>query len=232
MAREATFANDGPISAQPMPTGAQAFSERVHGLLDGQPKDEATVARALEGMDDVVESIAAGLYNMASMLVGEGEDSVRLVETAIATAELSACNDPSQSRKSSRRALCAAALELLAKRSPASLAAPLGVEPAATCIEDDDLDAAGVSREELESMMAGADRERVRTWLASLSIEERTVFVLRAVAGFTAAETAGLLTEHGGPRASGWTADAVRAFFRQGLCSLASQLLQSTVSSH
>lgn len=232
MPREAAFAHDGPIPAQPMPCGAQAFSKRVHGLLDGQPKDEATVAMALEGMDDVVERIAAGLYSMASMLVGEGEDSVRLVETAIAKAELSGCDDPAQSRQSGRRALCAAALELLAQRNPGSLAAPHGVVPAVTCIEEDDLDAAGVSREELESMMAGADRDRVRTWLASLSTEVRTVFVLRAVAGFTAAETAGLLAAHGGPTAAGWTAEAVRACFRQGLCSLASQLLQATVASH
>jgi len=47
------------------------------------------------------------------------------------------------------------------------------------------------------------------------------------VAGFTAAETAGLLAAHGGPQATGWTADAVREFFRQGLCSLASQLIQA-----
>lgn len=232
MSHEAAFANDGPIPAQPMPKGAQAFSERVHGLLDGQPKDEARVAWALEGMDDVVESIGASLYNMASMLVGEGEDSVLLVETAIATAELSACDQPGRARQSGRRALGAAALELLVKRNPASLAAPQGLEPAATCIEDDNLDAAGVAGEELESMIAGADRDRVRTWLASLSTGVRTVFVLRAVAGFTALETAGLLAAHGGPRASRWTADSVRAFFRQGLCSLASQLLQATVSSH
>jgi DNA-directed RNA polymerase specialized sigma24 family protein len=232
MSRDAAIANDGPIPAQPMQDGAQAFSEQVHGLPDGQQKDEARVARALQGMDDVVESIGASLYNMASMLVGEGEDSVRLVETAIATAELSAWDQTGRARQSGRRVLCAAALELLAQRNSASLAAPQALEPAATCIEDDDLDAAGVSREELETMMAGADRDRVRTWLASLSTEVRTVFVLRAVAGFTAPETAGLLAAHGGPRASGWTADSVRAFFRQGLCSLASQLLQATVSSH
>jgi hypothetical protein len=215
-----------------MPAGAQAFSKRVHGLLDGHPKDDATVAGALEGMDDMVELIAISLYTMASMLVGEGEESVRLVETAVANAELSGCNDPAQSRQSSRRALCAAALDLLEQRSPGSLAAPEGVEHAATCIEDDELDAAGVSTEELESMIAGPDRDRVRTWLASLSTLVRTIFVLRGVAGFTAAETAELLAAHGGPKAAGWTPDAVREFFRQGLCSLASQLLHAAVASY
>ena len=226
MPQEPDLPNNSLIPPQPIPDGAQAFSKRVRGLLDGQPKDDATVAKAFDGMDEMFDLIAAGLYSLASMLVGEGEDSVRLVETAIATAEVSVCHDPVVARKSSRRALCMAALDILEKRSPGSLAAPEGLEPAATCIEDDDLDAAGVSSEELERMIAGPDRERVRTWLASLPAVLRTIFVLRAVAGFTTAETVALLKAHGGPRAAGWSGDAVREDFRQGLCSLASQLLQ------
>ena len=227
MSQDAITPNDSLIPPQPIPAEALAFSERVHGLLDGQPKDEATVAQALEGMDEVFEQIAAGLYSMASMLVGEGEDSVRLVETAVANAEVSACHDPVEARKSSRRALCAAALDTLAQRDAGSLAAPEGVAPAGACIKDDDLDAAGVSSEELERMMAGPDRDRVRNWLESLPTAPRTIFVLRAVAGFTTAETAELLKAHGGPQAAGWSGDAVRELFRQGLCSLASQVLQA-----
>jgi len=37
-----------------------------------------------------------------------------------------------------------------------------------------------------------------------------------------------MLAEHGGKGAEGWNADAVREFFRQGLCSLASQLIHAT----
>lgn len=227
MPQEAITSSDSLIPPKPIADGAQDFSKRVRGLLDGQPKDDATVAQALEGMDDIVELIAAGLYSLASMLVGEGEGSVGLVETAIAKAEVSVCHDPVVARKSSRRALCMAALDILEQRSPGSLAAPEGLEPAATCIEDDDMDAAGVSSEELERMIAGPDRERVRTWLASLPAAMRTIFMLRAVAGFTTAETVALLKAHGGPRAAGWSGDAVREFFRQGLCSLALQLLQA-----
>jgi hypothetical protein len=232
MRQESSTLQESLIPPKAIPDEARVFSSRIHGLLDGQPKDDATVAKALEGMDDMFELIAAGLYNMASMLVGEGEESVRLVETAVANAEVSNCNDPVEARKGSRWALCDAALEIIEARSPGSLAAPEGLEPAGTCIEDDDLDAAGVSGEELERMIAGPDRDRVRKWLESLPTAVRTVFVLRAVAGFTAAETAELLAEHGGPKAAGWTADGVRGFFRQGLCSLASQLLQATVASH
>jgi hypothetical protein len=215
------------IPPVPIPAEARAFSSRIHGLFDGHPKDDATVAQALEGMDETLDRIAAGLYSIASMLVGEGEDSILLVEAAIANTEISAGHDPLEGRKNSRRALCAAALTLLAERDAESLAAPEGLAPATTCIEDDDLDAVGVSKAELDQMFAGPDRGRVRNWLASLPAALRTIFVLRAVAGFTTAETAGLLGEYGGPKAEGWTPDTVRDFFRQGLCSLASQLIQS-----
>src|SRR5271165_4719261 len=89
MRQETNLQNSSLIPPQPMPEGARVFSERMHGLLDGQPKDEATVALAFEGLDDMFDKIAAGLYSIASMLVGEGEASVRLVETAVANAEVS-----------------------------------------------------------------------------------------------------------------------------------------------
>jgi hypothetical protein len=180
-------------------------------------------------MEAMLDAIAAGLYSLASMLVGEGEDGVRLVETAVATAEVSKCQDLVASRQSSRRALATAALELLERRSPGCLKAPEVIELAGNCgcVEEDDLKASGVSPDELAQMIGGPNRDRVRAWLAKLSPGVRTVFVLRAVAGFSANETVGLLAAHGGPLAAGWNTDAVRAVFRQGLCSLASQLVQA-----
>jgi DNA-directed RNA polymerase specialized sigma24 family protein len=185
-------------------------------------------AETFDALQEIFELVAAGLYSLASMLVGEGEESVRLVEAAVANAEVSVCQDPQEARKSSRRVLGAAALELLAKRDPASLAAPEGLAPASTCIEDDDLASAGISSEELERMIGGPERDRVREWLESLPTWMRTVFVLRAVAGFSATETADLLKAHGGPQAAGWTPIEAREVFRQGLCSLASQLLHAS----
>ena len=227
MPEETMTRNDSLIAAQALPEGAQEFAERVHGLLDGQPKDEVTVVRAFDGLDDIFDRIAAGLYNIASMLVGEGEDSIRLVETAVATADLAHCDGAVESRTNSRRALCAAALELLAKRDASSLAAPKGLEHAATCIGDDELDAAGVTGEELERMIAGPERDRVRNWLESLPTEMRAIFVMRGVAGLCAAETADLLRVHGGVQTGDWSEGAVREIFRQGLCSLASQVLHA-----
>ena len=180
------------------------------------------------GLEEIVEQIAVGLYSLASMLLGEGDDSERLVEKAIADAEISVCQDPHEARQSSLRALSAAALDLLAADSPDNLAAPEGLAPASICIDDDDLAAAGISSEELGRMISGPERDRVRKWLASLPTAMRTVFALRAVAGFSATETAGLLNAHGGPQATAWTPEATREVFRQGLCSLASQLLHAS----
>ena len=74
------------IPQPPVHEEAEVFSRRMGGLMDGQPKDDATVSQALSGMDEMLDVIAAGLYNLASMLVGEGEEGVQLVETAVADA--------------------------------------------------------------------------------------------------------------------------------------------------
>lgn len=228
MAEETRIPDSSLIPPKPLSAGAQEFARQVNGLLDGQPKDEATVAKAFEGMEGVIDIIAAGLYSLASMLVGEGEDSIQLVEAAVTNAQVTAGSSAEEARHSSRVALATAAIELIADRNPAQLAAPAGLEPAVTCIEDDDLDAAAEAREAMERMIAGPDRDRVRNWLESLPAVMRIIYVLRAVAGLTTDETATLLAVHGGPAAAGWTATSVRELFRQALCSLASQLIHAT----
>jgi len=205
----------------------QEINSTNESPMTGAGPVKAEAAGESAGWDEMFDQIAAGLYNLASMLVGEGEQSINLVETAIATAEVSVCQDPVLAREKSRLAMCRAAIAQLAERNPDSLTPPEGVAGVATCIEDDDLSSAGVSREELERMMSGPDRVRVKNWLEGLPIAVRTVFVLRAVAGMSGAETAGVLAELGGPQAGGWTPDGVREYFRQGLCSLASQLIHA-----
>jgi len=230
MPQESVSVSESLLPPQPMPCAAPAFAGQFLGLLDGRPKDDATVNQAFAGLDEMFDVIAAGMYSLASMLVGQGEDSVQLVETAIATADVSACTSADKARKSSRIALSRAALELLSRRDPNCLAAPNNLVPTSTCIQDDDLDAGGISSEELAKLMSGPQKERIREWLASLAVEFRAVFVLRAVAGFTSPEVAGLLTAYGGTAAAGWTAADVREVFRQALCSLASQVIHATTA--
>ena len=78
----------------------------------------------------MLDTIAAGLYSMASMLVGEGEDSMRLVETADCDGRRFREATAMEARRSSRLALCTAAIELIADANPGSLAAPEGLEHA------------------------------------------------------------------------------------------------------
>jgi len=197
-------------------------------LMPPHSNEEATVARPFEGMDNTLDRVAAELYSFASMLVGEGEETIRLVETAVASAEVVAGSGHAEASPSGRLALATAAVDLIASRDSGALEAPEGLERAVTCIEDDDLDAAAEAREAMERMIAGPDRDRVRAWLESLPTAMRTIYALRAVAGLTARETADVLSRHGGPRAAGWTPEAVRELFRQALCSLASQLIHAT----
>jgi hypothetical protein len=230
MTQELAFPHDSLIPQQSLPCGAPAFADHVLSLLDGQPKDDATVANAFAGMDEIFDVIAAGLYSLASMLVGEGEQSIQLVEKTVATADISSCNNALDAGKSSRLALSRAAIEILVDRDPHCLAAPEDLAPASTCIGDDDLDAGGLSSDEFAKLMAGPEKDRVRVWLAGLPVEFRVVFVLRAVAGFTSQDVAALLVAHGGASAAGWTASNVREVFRQALCSLASQAIQATTA--
>ena len=219
------------VSEKPIPSQssccAPAFAEKFLELLNGKPKDDATVEEAFAGMDEMFEVIAAELYNLASMLVGEGEDSIALVEQAVATADVSASDGATQTRKSSRLALSRAALEILERRSPGSLAAPQNLEHVSTCIQDEDLDTGEVSSEELAKLMSGPERERVREWLVGLRVEFRAIFALRAVAGFSSPEVASLLAAHGGGSAAGWKPEDVREIYRQALCSLASQVIHT-----
>src|ERR1700722_3886571 len=228
MSQERASVSESLIPPQSMPRGASAFAGQFLGMLDGKPKDEKTVREAFSGFDEMFDLIAAGLYSMASMLVGEGEESVRLVETAVATAEISSYDDAAQARRSSRLALCRAALEFLNRRDPGSLAAPKSLQPSTTCIQDEDLDTGAISSEELAKLISGPEKDRVRCWLSGLSAQFRVVFVLRAGAGFPSPEVAELLAAHGGAGASGWNAAEVREVFRQALCSLASQVIHAT----
>ncbi|HEX8811825.1 MAG TPA: hypothetical protein VF742_07515 [Terracidiphilus sp.] len=210
---------------------AEKFKSTMSKLLDGKPKDAATVERAFEGQDGMFDLIAAKLYSIASMLVGEGEESIQLVEAAIAHSEVTCCNTAAQAGLSGKRVLAREALTQIAARDAEALASPGGVEHMQTCIEDDDLDAASAHGEEYERALAGPDRERVRTWLESLPTAMRVIFTLRAVAGIPSSETAALLAAYGGPKAAGWSADAVRELFQQALCGLASQVIHEGIKS-
>jgi DNA-directed RNA polymerase specialized sigma24 family protein len=92
------------------------------------------------------------------------------------------------------------------------------------CVETDELSAAGVTREQLEGLLSGAGRTRMRQWLEGLGPVERSVFVLRAVLGRSEAESERLLQQATGDP---WTEAHVGGAYRAALCSLASALVHS-----
>jgi DNA-directed RNA polymerase specialized sigma24 family protein len=219
-------------SEDPLSPQRAAFFQQVTGMLDGHPKDAAQVEAALSGWDEVLESIGANLYHVGSMLVGEGEEAIELVERVVTTVDLSVCQTADDARRQSRLLLASYALEILRARDETQTAFSAPGEDAgpASCIQDDDLDSTGVSPAALEAMISGPENRRLRIWLESLPVQLRAIFVLRAVAGLTSAEVAELLAEHGGPGSERWTPSAVGSSFRQALCSLASQLIHATAT--
>jgi hypothetical protein len=230
-----TISLDGNfVPEEPLhPKGAEFF-EQVSEMLDGQPKEPAVVEAALIQWDGLLETIATELYRISSMLLGEGEEAIGLIENVVANIDLHACSNHSEARHRSRLLLAADAISVLRERDSAanslSLAASAEEFGPSSCIEDDDLSAAGVTPDELEHMISGPDSHRLRDWLEGLSVSLRVIFVLRAVAGLSSGELAALLAEHGGPAAENWTPDGVRSSFRQALCSLASQLIHATAT--
>jgi hypothetical protein len=219
MPQNTDHANDTPVSRTFLPEGNKGVYGGVRDRLEGDTPERT---------EDVVDRILTGLYNMAAMLMGEGENSALLVERAIESADVQGCKDEARAQFNSRRALCRAGIAFLAEQNPDCLAAPEALQPMKTCIEGNELESAGISREELERAIAGPQRELLRKWLESLSTPVRTIFVLHAIAGYTATESAFALATYGGPKAAAWNATETSELFRQGLCSLASQLVHAS----
>ena len=199
--------------------------------LDGGliPEESTPLPTETSDWEGLFEDIAADLYRVASMLLGEGEEAIGLVEQAIGGDAIAVGESFEQARHASRLLIAGPAIRILGKRDGAALAAPeVDADGPVSCIEGDELDAAGVTSAELEAMLTGPDNHRLRGWIEGLDVQLRITFVLRAVANLTSPEVAGLLSEYGGPEGAGWTPEAVRTVFRQALCSLAGQLLHDT----
>jgi hypothetical protein len=225
-----TSAENAIAAEEPLhPRGAASF-QKMTEMPDGQSRKSEVAQAANRNGDVLLEKIAGELYGIASMLVGEGDEAVGLIERVVTNADVPTCCNQAEARHKARLLLAADAITVLGRRDSASLAAPGDDSGPTGCIEDDDLSAAGVTPDELEQMIAGPESHRLRDWLEGLSVSLRVIFVLRAVSALSSVEVAGLLSKHGGPKAADWTPEAVRGSFRQALCSLASQLIHATAT--
>lgn len=176
-----------------------------------------------------VQGMALELFQLASLLVGSEGRALQLIEDSLASMTIDPCQDPESARSEARRCVVTGALTLLSTESPDAFVAQTGLVRAHDpCVQDDDLQAAGVSAEQLRQLLdrqgSPATRDGLRGWLEELPLAQRMVFVQRAVLGQGNDDAAALLRQSAGEPAQGWTTQAVSDTFRQALCSLANSL--------
>jgi DNA-directed RNA polymerase sigma subunit (sigma70/sigma32) len=176
----------------------------------------------LKAQDTAVE-----LYQLAALMLGNESDALNLVESTVAQVEVDPCADADNAVDAARHHLIEAAVALMNRADPQAFAAPVSDgSSTVTCIEDDDLMAAGISPAQMAELMGGAGREQLRIWLDQLPPAQRAIFVQRAVLGWDNGTTAASLATGAGEK-SGWSAEQVSELFRQALCSLANSLVHS-----
>lgn len=176
----------------------------------------------------VIQDTAARLFQTAALLVGNEAEAVSLVEETLSGVEVDPCADGASAQVLVQDKLVQEAIRRLGQREPGSFALPVGSSAAgSSCIEDDDISAAGISAEQLEYLLEGEGRGQLRSWLERLPAAQRVVFVERAVLRQDNAATAGTLQASGGEGTSNWTPGQVSDVFRQALCSLATSLVHS-----
>jgi hypothetical protein len=172
---------------------------------------------------------ALELFQTAAMFLGKEQEAVSVVEEVVTSTKSDPCLEPLVAHREARERVIAAALKRMGQLPSGGLDAEraAGGVSENTCIESDDLSAAGLTPKELDALIEGPGRVRLRQWLDLLSPAMRAVFVLRAMLGKGNDETAATLRASGAPGAAGWIAPTVSQVFRQALCSLATSLLQS-----
>jgi hypothetical protein len=173
----------------------------------------------------LAEDSALQLFQIAALLLGNETEAVELVEETVAKVETDPCADGTLAYVEARTLLMQSGVQKLAARAPGSFSVP-DIQPSGdVCIETDDLQAAGLTGEQLQALVSGAGPAGMREWLDQLSPQLRAIFVLRAVAGQDGEQTAESLRQTGVPGAEAWQSYQVGSAYRQALCSLASRLM-------
>jgi DNA-directed RNA polymerase specialized sigma24 family protein len=173
---------------------------------------------------DLIESAARELYQTAALFVGDETEAMKLVEETVASVDMDPCADGDAARSAATSDLVHRALARVAALRAAQMH-PAAAVDLGGCVETDDLSAAGITREQLDVLLSGSGRVRMRQWLEGLGPVERSVFVMRAVLGRSGAESTELLQQATGDP---WTQTHVGGAYRAALCSLASSLVHST----
>lgn len=171
------------------------------------------------------EHTALELFQLAALMVGEEEEALKLVEESVSAAEMDPCADAPAAGEVARTQLAQRALAWMKLRDPASFDVAGDFPQSASCVDTDDVEAAGLSGERLANLLGSAKRQELRAWLEQLPLAQRAIFVQRAVMGRDSRATADAMREAAG--SEGWNSDSVSQTFRAALCSLANRLAHS-----
>jgi DNA-directed RNA polymerase specialized sigma24 family protein len=178
----------------------------------------------------MAEDTALQLFHIAVLMLGDEQEAVSLVEESVAGVETDPCAEGTLAYAEARTLLVRTAVQRMAGRYPGAFVVPTSRPADAACIETDDLAAAGLTGEQFGALISGAGRAGMREWLEQLAPALRAIFVLRAVAGQDAGETAESLRQSGAAGAQAWRRDQVGTAYRQALCSLATSLMSAQLS--
>jgi DNA-directed RNA polymerase specialized sigma24 family protein len=171
----------------------------------------------------IAQDTAVKLFQTAALLLGNEAEAVTLVEETIAGVEVDPCADAAHAQALVQSQLLQAAIQKLSQREPESFSVRDLSDGSASCIEDDDISASGISQEQLGYLLEGDGRQKLRSWLERLPAAQRTIFVSRAMLKQDNASVAASLKKG----IAGWTPERVSEVFRQALCSLATSLIHS-----
>jgi hypothetical protein len=173
------------------------------------------------------------LFQAAVMLLGDEQDAALVVEQAVSQVAIDPCAGLDIGATGLADQVVLTSIARMQEAGNALDAPSVYARDGAheTCIESDDLVGGGIGpeqfQEQLQKLIEGPCRAKLRGWLEQLSPSLRTVFVLRAVLGCGNQRAATILREG---KAAGWTAEQVSISYRQALCSLATSLVNSTRS--
>ena len=180
-----------------------------------------------EGGVQKAQETAVELYQLAALMLGDEGEAANLVESTVADVDVDPCASEETAVNTARHHLVEAAVARMSEADPGAFAAPATASGPATCIEDDDLAAAGISAEQItELLRGGRNGNQLRDWLDQLSAAQRAIFVQRAVLGWNNDVTAASLANGAAARPA-WSPAQVAETFRQALCSLANLLVHA-----
>jgi DNA-directed RNA polymerase specialized sigma24 family protein len=175
----------------------------------------------------MAEDTASHLFQIAALMLGNEAEAVSLVEESVGRVEADPCAEATQAYAEARSLLVHTAVQRMAGLYPEAFAVPAVEQAETACIETDDLEAVGLTGEQMGVLISGAGRAGMREWLERLAPALRAIFVLRAVAGQDGEQTAESLRQSGATGAQAWRRDQVGTAYRQALCSLATCLMSS-----